>query len=190
MKYEMYCRRLHSLWFAAALLSISTIITSGCSAVNKIQNNANDIRTLAEESRQEFVKIDEAATATPPRISEIKERSNQGISKQTEIIEKTEVVISATSGVKDIVPWWATTIEVVVIGLAILGVSFMLWYSGLGLLVKRLIGYIPSAKVQEAKLLSEALDEQNKTTIREAVAAMRAMDPELNKAFEKKNAKL
>lgn len=189
----MYCRRLPSLWFAAALLSISTIATSGCSAVNKIQNNANDIRTLAEESKQEFIKIDEAATATPPRVSEIKERSNQGISKQTEIIEKTQVVLEATSGVKDIIPWWATMLETVTIGLAVLGISFILWYSGLGLLMKKAIGYIPSAKVQEAKLLQEAMNEENETTIREAVAAMRATDPELNKAFEKKkkkNAKL
>lgn len=164
---------------------------ASCSAVGKIQSGANEIRTLAEESKQEFEKINEAASATDPRISEIKERSNQGISKQTAIIEKTETVIEATSGVKDIVPWWATTLEVVIVGLAILGTCFALWYSGLGLLVKKLIGYIPSAKIQEAKLLSEAIDEQNKTTIREAIAAMRAMDPELNKAFEKhKNAKL
>jgi hypothetical protein len=163
-----------------------------CSAVGKIQNNANEIRTLAEESKQEFVKINEAASADTPRIAEIKERSNQGISKQTEIIEKTQVVISATSGVKDVVPWWATMLEILVVGLCILGCLFLLWYSGVGLLVRKLVGFIPSAKIEDAKLLSEAMDENNKTTLREAVAAMRARDPELNKAFEKKkkNAKL
>ena len=197
MKYEMYYRLLRLPWSEAASMLTKTIIISlvfflaSCSAVGKIQSGTNEMRTLAEESKQEFEKINEAASATDPRISEIKERSNQGISKQTAIIEKTETVIEATSGVKDIVPWWATTLEVVIVGLAILGTCFALWYSGLGLLVKKLIGYIPSAKIQEAKLLSEAIDEQNKTTIREAIAAMRAMDPELNKAFEKhKNAKL
>ena len=191
MKLEMFCRPSHLLWFAAVFMSISMTAISGCSAVNRIQNNANEIRTLAEESKQEFVKIDEAASATPPRISEIKERSNQGISKQTEIIEKTQVVLEATSGVKDIIPWWATMLETVTVGLSVLGISFILWYSGLGLLIKKLIGYIPSSKKQEAKLLAEAMDEENKTTLREAIAAMRAMDPELNKAFEKtKNAKL
>jgi hypothetical protein len=163
-----------------------------CSAVGKIQTNANEIRTLAEESKQEFVKIHEAAAAEPPRTKEIKERSNQGISKQTEIIEKTQVVIEATSGVKDIVPWWASALQVVVIGLSILCCLLFLWYSGLGLLVKKMVGYIPSAKIEEAKLLSEALDDNSNTAIREAVAALRAMDPELNKAFKKKkkNAKL
>jgi hypothetical protein len=166
-----------------------------CSAVGKIQNNANEIRTLAEDSKQEFVKINEAASDQPPRVDEIKERSNQGISKQTAIIEKTQAVITATSGVKDVIPWWATTLEIVVIGLCILGCLFALWYSGLGLLLKKLIGFVPSSKVQDAKLLSEAMDKNNDTTLREVVAAMRAKDPELNMAFEnkkkkKKNAKL
>jgi hypothetical protein len=165
------------------------LFLASCSAVGKIQNNANDIRTLAEESKQEFVKIHEAASADSPRIQEIKERSNQGISKQTEIVEKTQVVISATSGVKDVVPWWATTLEVLVVGLCILGCLFVLWYSGIGLLLRKAVGFIPSAKMEDAKLLSEAMDEKNKTTLREAVAAMRARDPELNKAFEKKKKK-
>ena len=168
------------------ILTVSLCLLPACSAVGKIQKSSNDIRTIAEESKQNFEKINEAATVEPPRISEIKDRSHQGISQQTEIIEKTEVVIEATAGVKDIIPWWVNTIEIVFICLSILGVLLFVWYSGLGQLLQKIIGYVPSAKRNEAKLLAEALDKEEETTFREAVAYLRAKDPLLDAAFRKR----
>jgi methyl-accepting chemotaxis protein len=108
--------------------------------VEKIQKTSNSIRSLAQDSKQNFEKINEAAAANPPRLSEITERSNQGISEQAEIIEKTEGIIEATSGVVDTVPWWANTVEIVMIAAIVLGIIGLLWYSGLGTLLHGLIG--------------------------------------------------
>ena len=165
---------------------LSCCFLISCSAVEKIQRNTNDIRTIAEESKQNFEKINDAAITEPPRIEEIKERSNQGISQQTQIIEKSQVVIEATSQVKDIVPWWANTIEIIFISLSILGVLALCWYAGLGNLIHKLIGYVPTAKRNEAKLLAEALDSKEETTLREVIAYLRAKDPLLDEAFRKR----
>lgn len=171
------------------ILLISFLALISCSSVEKIQKSSNSIRSLAQDSKNNFEKINEAATAILPRLSEIQERSNQGILEQTDIIEKTERIIEATSGVVDTVPWWANTIQIVMIAISILGVVVLLWYSGLGRLMQKLVGYIPEAKKQEAKLLDETLNGQ--TNIRETIAFLRAKDPMLDAEFKRrKNAKL
>ena len=55
--------------------------------------------------------------------------------------------------------------------------------------MQKLVGYIPEAKKQEAKLLDETLNGQ--TNIRETIAFLRAKDPMLDAEFKRrKNAKL
>lgn len=169
------------MWIRTICLSLAML---GCSSVEQIQKNSNEIRSLAQESKQLFEKIHEAATVYPPRIHEITQRSNQGISKQTAIIAETEGIIEATSGVVDTVPWWAHTIEVSMIALGILGVAGLLWYTGVGSLIRKLIGFVPEAKQQEAKLLDETLS--GNTSLRETIAFLRAKDPDLDSAFKKR----
>lgn len=160
-----------------------------CSSVEQIQKNSNSIRSLAQESKENFEKINEDLSAIPPRIESAKKRSDKGVSQQTAIIEKTEGIIEATSGVNDVVPWWARTLEIGLIAVAIIGSLVFLWYSGLGNLFRKLIGYVPEAKKQEAKLLDETLS--GNTSLRETVAFLRAKDPALDAAFRKrKDAKL
>jgi hypothetical protein len=165
------------------------VFLCSCSSVEQIQRNSNTIRSLAQDSKQNFEKIYEAAIAVPVRLEEIKNRSYQGISEQTEIIAKTEGIIEATSGVVDTVPWWANMIEVSMVAIAIIGVVVLLWYTGLGTLLRKLIGFVPEAKKQEAKLLDEALS--GDTSLRETIAFLRAKDPVLDTAFQRrKSAKL
>jgi predicted PurR-regulated permease PerM len=178
------------LKITTTIIIVCSVCVLGCSAVEKIQNNSNSIRSIALDSKQNFEKIHEAAVAEPPRIEEIKERSDQGISQQTAIIENAEGIIQVTPKVEDVIPWWVNFIEIVLIALAVLAGSFMLWQSGVGLLVRKMIGYVPEAKHQEAKLLDEALNDRS--SMREVVAFLRAKDSDLDKAFKKrkKNAKL
>lgn len=172
-----------------AILTISILASVSCSSVEKIQRSSNSIRSIAQDSKQNFEKINEAATAIPPRVSEIQERSNQGISQQTDIIAKTEGIIEATSGVVDTIPWWANTVEIVMIAISIIGVVVLLWYSGIGRLMQKLVGFIPEQKRQEAKLLDETLN--GNTSIKETIAFLRAKDPTLDAAFRRrKDAKL
>ena len=161
-----------------------------CSSVKKIQQNTSDIQQLAQTTKEHFEKINEAAAATPPRIEEIKSRSDQGISATTDIVEKAKVVVAATSGVKDVVPWWADVFTAGAIAISCMAVGIILWQTGFGLVIKKLIGYIPESTKQTAKLLDESLT--GDTSLRETVAHLRAKDPELDAAFKKrkKNAQL
>lgn len=167
-----------------------SLACASCSSVEQIQRNSNTIRSLAQDSKENFEKIHEAASSNPPRLDEIKERSNKGISQQTSIIEKTEGIIEATSGVKDTVPWWANMIEISMVALSTLGIVVLLWYTGLGTLIRKLIGFIPESTKQEAKLLDETLN--GNTSLRETIAFLRAKDPMLDAEFQrrKKDAKL
>jgi len=139
---------------------------------------------LAESSKDRFQRIDNAARADPPRAEEIIEESDQGLSEQTQIIEATSIVVESVSQVEDKVPWWASMIQTVAIAAIVVAVLIGLWYTGIGTLLRKVLGFIPEAKKEEAKLLDESLEDPKK--LKEAVAAMRAKDPLLNEAFKKR----
>jgi hypothetical protein len=155
-----------------------------CNKVQRIQKNSNDIHALAQASKENYEGIIEAAKAHPARVSEIVERSNQGISQQTQIIEKTKDTILQTSEVVDSVPQWVSTLELGLWTVLACVIFIGLWYLGVGTLTKRIFGFIPEAKKEQAKLLTEALDKQSPTELREVIAYLRAKDPELNAAYK------
>ena len=199
------------------LLSCSFLI--GCSSVKKIQAGSNaintsstvttkvleDIKEAAIVSESSLETISEAAKETP-KAKEIEhhaiiatkaqhtiiERSNQGLLEQAKIATTVKEVIEATSSVEDSEPWWSNLLQYLAAAIISLAVVFILWQTGIGLLFRRLINFIPATKQEEAKILDEAMSKESDTTIREAVAMLRAKDPELNAAFKrrKKRAKL
>lgn len=105
------------------------------------------------------------------------------------ILKETDDIAGVIGNVKDTTPWWADMISYGFISLAIIGVCFLLWYTGVGGLIKKLcysLGmFIPERKLQQAKLLQEAQDDKNPTTLREAIAAFRAADPAFDAAYKK-----
>ena len=161
----------------------------GCSAVTAINKSANSITSIAQQSKENFEGIRDAVTSSPPRLDEAEERSNQGIQQQAEIIKKSQDILEETSKVKDIVPWWAQLAEIIFVSVGLLGAVVGAWYLGLGALTCRLIGYIPERKTSQANILADALDDNNPTTLREAVAALRGQDPQLDMAFKKQKRK-
>lgn len=192
----------------------------GCSSVKKIQAGSNTINTSSTVTTKALEKIKEAAIVTEqslevvyeavqeiPEVTEevkqhitvaaeaqqtIIERSDQGLLEQTKISTTVKEIIEATASVKDAEPWWSELLQYLAAAAIAIAVVLILWQTGLGLLVRRVIGFIPSAKQEEAKILDEAMSTESSTTIREAVAMLRAKDPELNAAFKrrKKRAKL
>ena len=191
----------------------------GCSSVKKIQAGSNTINTASTTTTKALEEIKEAAIVADhsleviyenvkeiPAAEEIKqhvaiaseaqqtiiERSNQGLLEQATISSTVKEIIEATSSVKDAEPWWAVLLQYASVAVISLAVVIILWQTGVGLVIRRLIGFIPTAKKEEAKILDEALSSESETTIREAVAMLRAKDPELNEAFKrrKKRAKL
>jgi hypothetical protein len=105
------------------------------------------------------------------------------------IIGESADIAGAVSGVKDTTPWWADMISYGFIALAIIGVCVLLWYTGIGTFISKIfysLGlFIPEKKLQQAKVLAEAKDETDPTTIREAIAVLRASDPAFNAAYKK-----
>ena len=163
-----------------------------CSAVRQIATSNSKIQEMATSSKTGFEVIYKETQFETPDIVIISAVAKQGIIQQTSIIKETQDIVVATTAVKDIVPWWADMINYVMITLAILGVVFGLWYLGVGHLTKGLFirfGWVSKAKQEEADLFREALDTKNSMTIKEAIAIMRAKDPELNQAFKKGKAK-
>ena len=163
---------------------LSLFILSGCSHVSEIQKNTNTVRSLAQSSKQRFETINNTVVEPDPDLSLISDESKKGIEDQVGIIKKSDSIIEATAGVKDITPWWAEMITISMLAAILIGASILLWQSGLGIAIRRLVSWIPENKKNQAKLLTEALDPEHETTMREAVAAMRAGDPLLDAAFK------
>lgn len=105
------------------------------------------------------------------------------------ILKETGDIADAVSKVKDATPWWADMITYGFIAMAIIGICVLLWYTGIGSLIKKFVYslglFIPDKKLQQAKMLSEAKDEADPTTIREAIAVLRASDPAFDAAYKK-----
>ena len=138
----------------------------GCSAPERIATNAGDIRTLAESSRSRFMDHDDPA----------------GAAEQAEIIEKAAAISVDATLVDPTTPAWQGTLELALwAGLAI-ALCVILWQTGLGAMLRGLLGWIPQRQRSAAKLLREAVD--NPDTIREAAAAVRTADPLINAAWK------
>ena len=105
------------------------------------------------------------------------------------ILGESTDIAGAVGNVKDITPWWGDMLSYGFIALAIIGICVLLWYTGVGTLIQKTVYslglFIPEKKIQQAKVLAEAKDETDPTTIREAIAVLRASDPAFNAAYKK-----
>jgi len=105
------------------------------------------------------------------------------------ILGESADIAGAVGNVKDITPWWGDMLSYGFIALAIIGICVLLWYTGVGTLIQKIVYslglFIPEKKIQQAKVLAEAKDETDPTTIREAIAVLRASDPAFNAAYKK-----
>ena len=142
------------------------LLAGGCNAPERIAANAGDVRTLAESSRQRFLNHDDPA----------------GVQEQTAIIEKAQAISVDAARVDPAQPAIVGTLELGLwVALVIAGVV-LLWQTGVGLAIRRMLGWIPARKRSAAKLLREAVEDPNQ--IREAVAAARTADPVLDAAWK------
>lgn len=175
------------LRFANAIALAILVLTFlfACSPTRTISNAANTVAEISASSKNRFTLIHEEAQAPTPNISIISSNAVEGEEEQREIIELTQKIHTNLTGVEDKVPEWIYLFQYVAIALAILGVGWILWYTGLGTLIKRLIGFVPKAKRREATLARSVLDSGSPATVREYVAARRASDPEFDKAYER-----
>ena len=173
-------RRLITL---SILLIFAAIIFGGCSPTTKIAKATTSITEAASSSKNRFAVIQAEASSQTPNLPLIETEAVGGSEEQSHILSLTGSIQEALPSVEDHVPPWMNLIQYGIIVAGILGIAWILWYTGIGSLIKGLLGFIPKAKRREADLASMMLDEKSPVTVREFIAARRASDQEFDKAY-------
>jgi hypothetical protein len=92
---------------------------------------------------------------------------------------------TALPGVTDRTPWWADLLRWLAIAAAGAAAVWLLTASGILGAIRAALGWIPRPKARAASLLAAAVDDDRPETTREAIAAMRAQDPEFDAAWRR-----
>lgn len=184
---ETYVVLERRIWAVLLLfaLCITAFLLGSCSASTEIAKASTVIGDKAASSKNRFALIEQEAEASSPDLVLIKSEAVGGQKEQDVILNYSSDIQHLLPSVEDQTPYWLNVVEYGLIVLGILGACWLLWYTGIGALIKGLIGFIPRAKRREANLASEALDERSPVTVRELVAAKRASDPEFDRAYER-----
>tara|TARA_Y100001937_G_scaffold13039_1_gene16954 strand:- start:9450 stop:10046 length:597 start_codon:yes stop_codon:yes gene_type:complete len=178
------------IWFLNSIIfGITAFVSFACSPTKRIAKATTGINDAATSSKNRFSNIYDEASTSSPNIPLIKEEAVGGQGEQDYILSMTRQVHEALPSVEDQVPAWMNTLQYGIIVVGIVAVAWILWYTGIGSIIKRLLGFIPKAKRREADLATMVLDKNNPATIREFIAARRASDPEFDKAYERAHRK-
>ena len=86
--------------------------------------------------------------------------------------------------VQAVTPAWLSTLQWWGIAVAVAGIAFLAWNSGIGTFIRIAIGWLPRRKVAAAELAVDTLDESRPEGDRELVTLLRA-DPEFDAAFKR-----
>ena len=163
------------------------ICAIGCSDTQRIADASGVIRTNAESSKARFARVETSALAANDR--QVATDARAGAKEQAAIIGATEAIVRALPGVKDVTPWWATMLTYGLIALSVVGVVALLWMTGLGTFVKRLLAalglFIPAGERREANIAAKAIDYGSDVSVREWIAARRASDPMFDAAYRR-----
>lgn len=196
--------------FSVLVLVLMTL--SACeSATRKIASSAEDIRAnsthiaeatqqtkeLAATSGNRFKGIGEETSRPRPDIQKIEVEASAGVAEQEQIVANSDSIIDkhyeivdavgevaqSLTSVQDITPWWAKTLTYGLMAVSVIGIGFVLWYTGVGAFVRGVLGLVTPRARKEAQIAVAAMDSEDPTTWREFVAAKRGLDPEFDKAF-------
>lgn len=155
------------------LLAIILVVMSACSPVARIANNTNAIRTEAR------ALIDHGQDVGDQVV----------VDGATRIDGHAADIHGDLARVEDRTPAWLSTLQWWGIAVAIAGIAFLLWQSGVGAAIRIAIGWLPRKKVAQAELAVDMLDPQSPEGDREYIAFMRSQDAEFDAAFRKASAK-
>lgn len=182
--------RLSRILLVCGLVLLVVMLWSmlGCgSAVKRVHESANTVSRLAEETKTQLAD----ATATGEVGPAAQPHLDQASANQDGILAEASKIHTSASQTVDKVSPWVGVIRWGLIALAILGGCFLLWYTGVGFIVKRALlafGMLIPARVRQAvDLDAEALEEQpNSPAVRAAVAGKRGASPEYDAAWRKR----
>jgi len=148
---------------------ILVVALAGCSPVERIAGNTNVIRQDAQ------ALIDHGNAIKDAEV----------VDRATRIDENAADIHVQLTKVQDITPAWLSTLKWWGIAVAVAGIAFLVWQSGIGTAIRVAVGWLPRRKVTQAELAVDMLDPDRPEGEREYVAAMRAQDPEFDAAFRK-----
>jgi hypothetical protein len=149
--------------------AVVVVALAGCSPVERIAGNTNVIRQDAQ------ALIDHGNAIKDAEV----------VDRATRIDENAADIHVQLTKVQDITPAWLFTLKWWGVAVAVGGIAFLVWQSGIGTAVRVAVGWLPRRKVTQAELAVDMLDPDRPEGEREYVAAMRAQDPEFDAAFRK-----
>jgi hypothetical protein len=143
-------------------------ILAGCNPVARISANATAIRNEAGA-------LIDHGNATGDQVV---------VQGATRIDEHAAAIHGDIPSVQAVTPAWLSTLQWWGIAVAVAGIAFLAWNSGIGTFVRIAIGWLPRRKVAAAELAVDTLDESRPEGDRELVTLLRA-DPEFDAAFKR-----
>lgn len=145
------------------------LLLGACSPVQRIAVNSNEIRNEAQALAAHGVKTQDTVV----------------VSHAERIDDLASDIQVTLPGVEDKTPAWLSTLRWWGIAIAVVGIAFMVWNSGIGSVVRVAIGWLPRKKIVQAELAADMLDPSRPEGDREMISAMRASDREFDAAFRK-----
>lgn len=131
-------------WAMALLLAAIVLLASqGCSPTTRIAKTATEVSENATSSKDRFAIIWAEAEAPSPDLVLIADEASRGMKEQEKIIDLTAGIHRTLPGVEDQVPEWVYSLQYIAIALIALVGAWVLWHTGLGTLIKRIINLVP-----------------------------------------------
>jgi hypothetical protein len=158
---------------------ILVALTAGCSASREIASSSANAASAAHSisERSAFIITHSAQPEIVAAAVTIK-------ADAAVVLHETNQISVAVSGVKDIVPYWATLLQWGLGAVVAVALVVLLWQTGIGTAIRVAIGWIPRRVQSEADLARQAMSSEDPTTVRELIAAKRAASPLFNAAFK------
>lgn len=148
------------------------LLLAGCSSVERISSSANAIRGEANALEDHGKAIGDPVV----------------IDRSQRIYELAASIHDDLSGVQDKASQLLATLWWVAAAVVAVAVVAFVWQTGLGMAVRRLLGWIPQPVARDADLAAQMMDPDSKEGVREYIAARRASDPLFDSAFRKARA--
>ncbi len=150
---------------------MSVCLLVGCkSGTALISSAANDIRDLSVSSEERFAQHGD----------------QDGVREQQKIQDITGQVQTNLTTVQDSVPSWLSSVQTIAFVVGGIVVMVLLWQSGLGMLMRRLVGWFPRKTQRQADMIHNVLESGKTENLRELIAQMRSQDTLLDEALRRK----
>lgn len=167
------------------LLVILVLGATSCAGPSeRIAANTTAVRQLAHSSGRRFERIASETTLPEPSIPTIRTEAEAGQGEQARILDAVDVIYLALTGVEDQIPWWVAPLVWICIALAVLGIGFILWHTGIGRLIKGWLGIVTPTERRAAELTANLIDLTPEQAVA-AVAELRRADPTFDAAFRR-----